>query len=107
MYCPDCGKPSADAFARFCGSCGTDMKSLGGEAPVSTPAPAPARRPVATTAPRGRVSAPAITRGRGEDLGGGEVDIQEFDASSIELTEDDFICEATNTRTQKMFFQGR
>ena len=85
------------------------MKSLGvdGGSQASTPAPVsqPAG-PAATVAPRGRAARLSKVGGRGEDLGGGEVNIEEFDASSIELTEEDFICEATDTKTQKMYFQG-
>jgi hypothetical protein len=40
------------------------------------------------------------------DLGQGEVDVQSFDPSSIELSEDDFECWATNTKTEKMFFSN-
>jgi hypothetical protein len=112
-YCPECGKKSADAFARFCGSCGENMQSLGdGDSSATAPAAAPAirqpeRRPVAVSAPRGSTTPLYNQRGRGEDLGGGEINIEEFDVDSIVLTEDDFEISATDTRTEKMFFTGR
>ena len=46
-YCPKCGKRSADDYAKFCGSCGADMKDLGASSP-SKPHPKPIETPAPT-----------------------------------------------------------